>query len=202
MLTYLYVELTHKGRQFSLKKSSTYNYVLAAFGAAIIAVLAQVSIPLPFSPVPITGQTLAVGLIVTILGTRLGTFSVLIYILLGAVGLPVFSGMSGGFAILVGPTGGYIVGFLVTAIIMGLYLDKFGITIFHAIIANLIGMVVTLAFGTVWLKVVGDLSWTAAFMGGVAPFIVVGILKAVLAAWVGVIVRRRLESAHLIEAIA
>ncbi len=196
------MELTHKGRQFSLKKSSTYNYVLAAFGAAIIAVLAQVSIPLPFSPVPITGQTLAVGLIVTILGTRLGTFSVLIYILLGAVGLPVFSGMSGGFAILVGPTGGYIVGFLVTAIIMGLYLDKFGITIFHAIIANLIGMVVTLAFGTVWLKVVGDLSWTAAFMGGVAPFIVVGILKAVLAAWVGVIVRRRLESAHLIEAIA
>ena len=202
MLTYLYLELTHKGRQFSLKKSSTYNYVLAAFGAAIIAVLAQVSIPLPFSPVPITGQTLAVGLIVTILGTRLGTFSVLIYILLGAVGLPVFSGMSGGFAILVGPTGGYIVGFLVTAIIMGLYLDKFGITIFHAIIANLIGMVVTLAFGTVWLKVVGDLSWTAAFMGGVAPFIVVGILKAVLAAWVGVIVRRRLESARLIEAIA
>jgi len=188
-----------QGRQFRLKKSSTYNYVLAAFGAAIIAVLAQVSIPLPFSPVPITGQTLAVGLIVTILGTRLGTFSVLIYILLGAVGLPVFSGMSGGFAILVGPTGGYIVGFLVTAVIMGLYLDKFGITIFHAIIANLIGMVVTLAFGTAWLKVAADLSWTAAFMGGVAPFIVVGILKAVLAAWVGVIVRRRLESAHLIS---
>ncbi|WP_374967161.1 biotin transporter BioY [Lysinibacillus sp. RS5] len=182
-----------------MKKSSTYNYVLAAFGAAIIAVLAQVSIPLPFSPVPITGQTLAVGLIVTILGTRLGTFSVLIYILLGAVGLPVFSGMSGGFAILVGPTGGYIVGFLVTAVIMGLYLDKFGITLFHAIIANLIGMVVTLAFGTAWLKVAADLSWTAAFMGGVAPFIVVGILKAVLAAWVGVTVRRRLESAHLIS---
>ncbi|MGE7954114.1 biotin transporter BioY [Lysinibacillus xylanilyticus] len=182
-----------------MKKSSTYNYVLAAFGAAIIAVLAQVSIPLPFSPVPITGQTLAVGLIVTILGTRLGTFSVLIYILLGAVGLPVFSGMSGGFAILIGPTGGYIVGFLVTAVIMGLYLDKFGITIFHAIIANLIGMVVTLAFGTAWLKVAADLSWTAAFMGGVAPFIVVGILKAVLAAWVGVIVRRRLESARLIS---
>ena len=199
MLTYLHLELTHKGRQFRLKKSSTYNYVLAAFGAAIIAVLAQVSIPLPFSPVPITGQTLAVGLIVTILGTRLGTFSVLIYILLGAVGLPVFSGMSGGFAILVGPTGGYIVGFLVTAVIMGLYLDKFGITIFHAIIANLIGMVVTLAFGTAWLKVAADLSWTAAFMGGVAPFIVVGILKAVLAAWVGVIVRRRLESARLIS---
>ncbi|MGE7090541.1 biotin transporter BioY [Lysinibacillus sp. NPDC048646] len=183
-----------------MKKSHTYNYVLAAFGAAIIAVLAQVTIPLPL--IPITGQTLAVGLIVTILGTKLGTISVFLYILLGAAGMPVFSGMSGGFAILVGPTGGYIVGFLVTAIIMGLYLDKFGITIVHAVIANIIGMAVTLTFGTVWLKILADLSWTAAFMGGVAPFIVVGILKAVIAAWLGVVVRRRLEQAHLIEAIA
>lgn len=174
--------------------------MLAAFGAAIIAVLAQVTIPLPL--IPITGQTLAVGLIVTILGTKLGTISVLLYILLGAAGMPVFSGMSGGFAILVGPTGGYIVGFLVTAIIMGLYLDKFGITMVHAIIANIIGMAVTLTFGTVWLKILADLSWTAAFMGGVAPFIVVGVLKAVIAAWLGVVVRKRLERAHLIEAIA
>ncbi|MGE8035933.1 biotin transporter BioY [Lysinibacillus sp. NPDC093692] len=180
-----------------MKKSSTYNYVLAAFGAAIIAVLAQVTIPLPL--IPITGQTLAVGLVVTILGTKLGTLSVLIYILLGAAGIPVFSGMSGGFAILVGPTGGYIVGFLVTAIIMGLYLDKFGVTIFHAITSNIIGMVVTLAFGTTWLKIVGDLTWTAAFMGGAAPFIIVGIVKAVMAGWFGVIVRSRLERAHLIS---
>ncbi|WP_155590784.1 biotin transporter BioY [Lysinibacillus cavernae] len=183
-----------------MKKGSTYQYVLAAFGAAIIAVLAQVTIPLPL--IPITGQTLAVGIVVTILGTRLGSLSVLLYMLLGAAGLPVFSGMSGGLAILVGPTGGYIVGFLATAIIMGLYLDKFGITFVHAIIANIIGMIITLAFGTVWLKIVADYTWTAAFMGGVAPFIVVGIVKAVLAAWIGVTVRRRLESAHLIEATA
>lgn len=189
-----------QGEAFYIEKGSTYQYVLAAFGAAIIAVLAQVTIPLPL--IPITGQTLAVGIIVTILGTRLGTLSVLLYILLGAVGLPVFSGMSGGLGILVGPTGGYIVGFLATAIIMGLYLDKFGITFAQAIIANIIGMFVTLVFGTVWLKIVADYTWTAAFMGGVAPFIVVGIVKAVLAAWIGVIVRRRLERAHLIEAIA
>ncbi|MEB2299055.1 biotin transporter BioY [Lysinibacillus xylanilyticus] len=180
-----------------MKKSSTYHYVLAAFGAAIISVLAQVTIPLPL--IPITGQTLAVGLVVTILGTKRGTLSVLIYILLGAAGLPVFSGMSGGFGILVGPTGGYIIGFLAAAIIMGFYLDKFGITIYQAIVANVIGMVVTLAFGTTWLKIVGDLTWTAAFMGGAAPFIIVGIVKAVLAGWFGVIVRRRLERAHLIS---
>ena len=77
---------------------------------------------------------------------------------------------------------------------------KFGVTISHAIVANLIGMVVTLVFGTVWLKIIADLTWTAAFMGGVAPFIIVGIIKAVLAAWFGVVVRRRLKTAHLVEA--
>lgn len=181
-----------------LKKSSTYQYLLAAIGAAIIAILAQVTIPLPL--VPITGQTLAIGLVVTILGLRTGVLSVIIYILLGAVGMPVFSGMSGGLGIVVGPTGGYIIGFLPTAILMGLYLKNFGFTLPHAIIANIMGMVVTLAFGTVWLKIVADLTWTAAFMGGVAPFLIVGVLKAVLAAWLGIVVRRRLETARLVEA--
>lgn len=183
-----------------MKKSSTYQYILAAFGAAIIAVLAQVTIPLPFSPVPITGQTLAIGLVVTILGTKLGTLSVLLYILLGAVGMPVFSGMSGGLGIVVGPTGGYIIGFLPTAIVMGLYMKKFGVTIPQAVVANVIGMFITLAFGTAWLKIAADLTWTAAIMGGAAPFIIVGLLKAVLAAWLGVVVRRRLATAHLVEA--
>ncbi|MEG0450367.1 MAG: biotin transporter BioY [Lysinibacillus sp.] len=185
-----------------MNKGITYQYVLAAFGAAIIAVLAQVTIPLPFSPVPITGQTLAIGLVVTILGTKLGTLSVLLYILLGSVGMPVFSGMSGGLGVIVGPTGGYIVGFLPTAIIMGKYLDEFGLTIPQAISANLIGMIITLAFGTTWLKIAADLSWTAAIMGGAAPFIITGIIKAVGAAWLGIVVRRRLQSARLIEATA
>ena len=183
-----------------MNKGSTYQYVVAAIGSAIIAILAQVTIPLPL--VPITGQTLAIGLVVTILGMKLGVLSVIVYILVGAVGMPVFSGMSGGFGVLVGPTGGYIIGFLPSALLMGLYMRKFGITISHAIVANLIAMVITLAFGTVWLKIVANLTWTAAFMGGVAPFIIVGVIKAVLAAWFGVIVRRRLETAHLVDATA
>ncbi|QCR32754.1 biotin transporter BioY [Lysinibacillus sp. SGAir0095] len=181
-------------------KTKTYSYVVTAFGAAIIAVLAQMTIPLPL--IPITGQTLAIGLIVTILGKKNGTLAVLLYILLGAIGLPVFSGFSGGLAVIVGPTGGYIIGFLVQAYLMGLYMDKFGVNYTHSIIANLIGMVITLTFGTTWLKIVGDLSWTAAFMGGVYPFIIVGIIKAVAAAWIGVIVRNRLESAQLLNQLA
>ncbi|RUL56868.1 MULTISPECIES: biotin transporter BioY [Lysinibacillus] len=182
-------------------KTKTYAYVVTAFSAAIIAVLAQISIPLPLG-VPITGQTLAIGLIVTILGTKYGTLSVLLYILLGAAGLPVFSQFSGGLGILVGPTGGYIIGFLVQAFLMGLYMDKLGTTYAHAIIANLFGMVITLAFGTTWLKIVADLSWTAAFMGGVAPFILVGVLKAVAAAWLGIMVRNRLETARLLPSLS
>lgn len=181
-------------------QSKTYSYVVTAFGAAIIAVLAQITIPLPL--IPITGQTLAVGLIVTILGKKNGTLAVLLYILLGVIGLPVFSGFSGGLAVIVGPTGGYIIGFLVQAYLMGLYMEKFGVSYIHSTIANLIGMVITLAFGTTWLKFAGDLSWTAAFMGGVYPFIIVGIIKAVAAAWIGVVVRNRLESAQLLKQLA
>lgn len=181
-------------------KSKTYAYVVTAFSAAIIAVLAQITIPLPL--VPITGQTLAVGLVVTILGIKYGTLSVLLYILLGAIGLPVFSAFSGGLGILIGPTGGYIIGFLVQAFLMGLYMDQFNKTYFHAIIANLFGMIVTLAFGATWLKILGDLSWTAALMSGVVPFIIVGVIKAILAAWLGIIVRNRLLSARLLDTIA
>ncbi|KGR90015.1 biotin synthase [Ureibacillus massiliensis 4400831 = CIP 108448 = CCUG 49529] len=181
-------------------KSKTYPYVMTAFAAAIIAVLAQITIPLPL--VPITGQTLAIGLVVTILGTKYGTLSVLVYILLGAIGMPVFSGFSGGFAVLVGPTGGYIVGFLVQALVMGIYMDKLGYNYVQAIISNLLGMIVTLSFGTIWLKILANISWEAAFFSGVAPFIVVGIIKAIIAAWVGIMVRNRLTTAKLLQQFA
>lgn len=181
-------------------KNSVYPYILTAFCAAIIAALAQVSIPLPL--IPITGQTLAVGLVVTILGMKFGTYAVILYVLLGAIGLPVFQGFSGGLGILVGPTGGYIVGFIACSLVMGLYFKLTGVTFKHAVIANLLGMFVTLLFGAVWLKVSNDLSWTAAWVGGVVPFLVVGVVKGLIAAWVGVIVRDRLMRANLLTALA
>ncbi|WP_342528422.1 biotin transporter BioY [Chryseomicrobium sp. FSL W7-1435] len=173
--------------------------IVSALFAAIIAVFAQITIPLPFSPVPITGQTLAIGLAATILGSRYGTLSVAIYLLLGAVGVPVFAGMSSGLASLVGPTGGYLIGFLPTAYLIGLYLEKTSFTVKQAIVANILGMIVTLAFGTVWLKIALELSWTAAIAGGVTPFIPLGIVKAVLAAMGGIAVRKRLQSARLLQ---
>lgn len=170
--------------------------IVAALFAAIIAIFAQITIPLPL--IPITGQTLAVGLAITVLGLRYGTLSVLLYIALGAIGLPVFSGMSGGFGTIIGPTGGYIIGFLVQALGMGLYLERFGFTKGQAIIANLIGMVITLAVGAAWLKIFMHMSYSQALWTGVIAFLPVGIVKALIAGWFGAILRDRLIKARLL----
>lgn len=170
--------------------------IVTALFAAIIGVLAQVTIPLPL--VPITGQTLAIGLAATILGARYGTMSIVVYLGIGAVGIPVFAQMSGGLGSLFGPTGGYLFGFIPTAFIIGYYLEKTSFTVMNAIIANIIGMFVALIFGTVWLKIFAELTWAGAFVGGFLPFLLVGVIKAVLAAWIGIAVRNRLKSANLL----
>ncbi|MFP7446223.1 biotin transporter BioY [Bacillus infantis] len=172
------------------------SMIVTALFAAIIGVLAQITVPLPL--VPITGQTLAVGLAATILGSRYGTLSVILYLIIGAAGVPVFAEFSGGISKLAGPTGGYLVGFIPAAFITGLYIEKTGFTFKHALVANIIGMFVTLIFGTAWLKIAAGLGWGAAIAGGFTPFLAVGVIKAALAAWAGIIVRRRLVSARLI----
>jgi biotin transport system substrate-specific component len=170
--------------------------IVTALFAAIIGVLAQLTIPLPL--VPITGQTLAIGLAATILGSRYGTLSVILYIMIGAAGVPVFAEFSGGIAKLIGPTGGYLIGFIPSAFITGWFMEKTSFNLKNAMIANSIGMLLTLALGTTWLKIAADLTWTAALAGGFTPFIIVGLIKAALASWIGVLVRKRLISANLL----
>lgn len=170
--------------------------MITALFAAIIAVLAQIIIPLPF--VPITGQTLAIGLAATILGAKYGTLSVVIYVLMGAIGLPVYAQMAGGLGILFGPTGGFLFAFIPTAWIIGYLLEKYGFTVRNAIIANVIGTILSLLIGTAWLKVVANLTWTAAIFAGFLPFAIVGILKSLLAAWAGIAIRQRLATNRLL----
>ncbi len=174
------------------------GFILAALFAAITAVLAQVTIPLPL--VPITGQTLAVGLAATILGSRLGTLSMVIYALLGAVGIPVFSEASGGFQVILGPTGGYIIGFIVTAYVIGLIIEKTRSNFTMAMVANVVGMVVTLALGVIQLKFAANLPWDGALAAGVYPFIIGGLVKAAIASYLGIIVKQRLAQAKLLPA--
>jgi biotin transport system substrate-specific component len=170
--------------------------IVTALFAAIIGVLAQITIPLPL--VPITGQTLAIGLAATILGSRYGMLSVILYIIIGAVGVPVFAEFSGGVSKLIGPTGGYLVGFIPSAFLIGFFMEKTTFNFKNAMIANSIGMLITLAFGTAWLKIAADLSWSAALTAGFTPFIIVGLIKAAIASWIGVLIRNRLISAKLL----
>ncbi|MEO9257477.1 MAG: biotin transporter BioY [Crocinitomicaceae bacterium] len=186
----------HKMAQDQSREKLRMMIVTALF-AAIIAVLAQVAIPMPLG-VPITGQTLAIGLAATILGMRHGTMSTILYLIIGAIGVPVFAQFSGGLGVIFGPTGGFLIGFIPTTLFMGYFLEKTSFTLKYALIANIIGMFITLFFGTIWLKFVANLSWPVAFAGGFTPFLIGGFIKAFIAAYVGIIVRERLKSAKLL----
>ena len=107
------------------KSFTTFQMALIAVMAAITCILGPLSIPIPISPVPISLTNLAIYLTVCLLGWKFGTISYLIYLLIGIAGLPVFSGFSSGFAKLLGPTGGYLIGFIPMAIICGFAFEKF-----------------------------------------------------------------------------
>ncbi|MBX0358140.1 biotin transporter BioY [Halobacillus sp. Nhm2S1] len=171
--------------------------VNGALFAALTAIMAQIEIPLPI--VPISGQTLAVGLTATILGSRQGAVAMVGYAALGAMGIPVFAGFSGGAQVLAGPTGGYIFGFILTAFITGYILEKTSFHLPMAVVANVTGMIITLICGTIQLKFVLDMTWNQAFAAGVYPFIAVGLIKAFLASWIGIIVRKRMIQARYIK---
>ena len=138
-----------------MKKVTVRQLTYMAMGAALIAVCSWISVPslLP-TMVPFTLQTFAVCIVAALLGCRLGLWTVLGYILLGTVGLPVFSGFRGGFAALLGPTGGYIVGFLFTALAVGLASDRRGRALGVLIASMAAGVLLCYVFGTAWFVVV------------------------------------------------
>ncbi|WAA13308.1 biotin transporter BioY [Fervidibacillus halotolerans] len=170
--------------------------IVSALFASIIGILAQLAIPIPH--IPITGQTLGVGLAATILGAKQGAYTLLLYVFMGAVGVPVFSNFSSGLATIFGPTGGYILCFVPSAWLIGFILEKTSFRFSNAFFANLIGMVCTLLFGTIWFKVISDITWGTAFLTGFVPFIIVGIIKAYLASLIGITIRKQLIRAKLL----
>ena len=167
------------------QKIRTKQMVLIALMTAVTCVLGPLSIPLPFSPVPISLTNFAIFLAIFILGMKSGTISFIIYLLLGAVGVPVFSSFRGGLQVLAGPTGGYLIGFIFLALIMGFALDHFDRKLLPTIIGMIIGMVVCYAFGTVWLAKLLSLSFKEGLMMGVIPYLPGDAAKIIIAAIVG-----------------
>ena len=167
------------------QKIRTKQMVLIALMTAVTCVLGPLSIPLPFSPVPISLTNFAIFLAIFVLGMKSGTISFIIYLLLGAVGVPVFSSFRGGLQVLAGPTGGYLIGFIFLALIMGFALDHFDRKLLPTIIGMIIGMVVCYAFGTVWLAKLLSLSFKEGLMMGVIPYLPGDAAKIIIAAIVG-----------------
>ncbi|ERG88920.1 MAG: hypothetical protein J07HX5_01066 [halophilic archaeon J07HX5] len=165
---------------------------LAALGAVLTGVAAQVSIPLPFTPVPITLQTFAVLLTGVTLGARFGGASQALYVGLGAGGVPWFEGFGAGVGALAGPTGGYLVGFPVAAVLAGAAVDRYPVTRRLPVLLVVLGLAnaVVFAFGLPWLYtwltvINGDpLSLPELANKGLIPFIPGGIMKTVGAALV------------------
>ena len=135
-----------------MRTTKTLNLVYIAMAAAFLAVCSWISIPSIASMVPFTLQTFAVFVIVGLLGGRRGTLSILVYIMLAAVGVPVLSGFRGGLAALAGPTGGYIIGFLFTALIMSLFrvVSKKAPATWLMVLSMVLGIAVCYLFGTLW----------------------------------------------------
>jgi len=177
---------------------SVKEMAITALMTAVICILGPWALNIPISPVPISLCSMGIYFVLSVLGIKLGTISVLLYVLLGAVGLPVFSNFSGGFGKLTGPTGGYIIGYLFLALICGFFIQKFPEKLLLHVLGFVLGTVVLYAFGTFWLKVQTGMTFPAALMAGVIPYIPGDIVKLILAMALGYPLKAQLKKAGLI----
>ena len=173
-------------------KIKTADMVYVAIGAALIAICSWISVPMT---VPFTLQTFAVFFVLMALGGERGTIATVVYVIMGAVGLPVFSGFKGGLGALLGNTGGYIVGFIVMGLIYMIIVRIFGEKIIPSVVALVVGLAACYAFGTAWFMFVytrgtGPVGVMTVLSWCVFPFIIPDIVKMTLA----VAVSRRVRS--------
>lgn len=164
-------------------RQHTTELVYVAMFAVLIAICSWLSIP---TTVPFTMQTFAVFFTLLVLGGKRGTIAVTVYLLLGAIGIPVFAGFTGGFGILIGTTGGYLIGFLVMTLLYWLVIKNPGQKKLLELMTLIIGLFLCYAFGTIWFITVyaanvGEIGITTALAWCVIPYIIPDLLKLALA---------------------
>lgn len=177
------------------KRMNTKTITLIAVMTAIISIAAPFSIPIPISPVPISLTVLTGFMAAYLLGWKHGVIAYGIYLLLGLVGLPVFSGFTSGPAKLLGPTGGYLIGFIFMVIISGLFFEKFEGNIVLGVVGMILGLFVTYAFGTVWLAIQAKMDLWSALMAGVIPYLPADAVKMVVVMVVCPVIKKRVQPA-------
>lgn len=176
------------------ERGKTYDMAYIGIFAVMIAVCSWISVP---ATVPFTLQTFAVFLSVVLLGGKRGTMSVVIYILLGAIGVPVFAGFTGGLGIIMNNTGGYIIGFLFSALVMWAAESLFGRKLWVQAVSMVVGLAVCYAFGTAWFMFVymrdaGAAGLMTVLGWCVIPFIIPDLVKIALALILGRMLRKPL----------
>lgn len=170
---------------------------LAVIGVmtAVTCILAPFSVPI--GPVPISLTNLAIYFSLYVLGMKKGTISYLVYLLIGFIGVPVFSGFTSGPEKLFGPTGGYLIGFIPMAVLAGILIDKFSNNRIICFLGMAAGTIICYGFGTAWLAYQAHLDWKSALFAGVIPFILGDVLKMAIAAAAGPEIRKQLIRAEL-----
>ncbi len=175
-----------------MKRSKTANLVLCALFTALTAVLAQITIPI--GPVPISLSTFSVFISGALLGAKSGAVSQAVYVLLGAAGVPVFAMFRGGLGTLAGPTGGYIAGYVLTAWLVGLIIEKLGNRLYGFALAMLTGFAAYMITGTGWFMLVTGNGLKEALMICVVPFLPGDFLKMTAAGMISYRLRPILQN--------
>ncbi|MGE5592854.1 MAG: biotin transporter BioY [Betaproteobacteria bacterium] len=184
-----------------MRRNDIYSLTRIALFAAITSALAFVSIPLPFTPVPVTAQSFGPMLAGLLLRPREAALSQLLYVLIGVVGIPVFAGGASGFGVLAGPTGGYLLGFVAGSCVTSLLAEKhaaskrFG-TVWSIIACVVGGVIVVYGLGVPQLSLVTGLAPGDAVVAGALPFIPGDVLKACIAGLAGSRLRKALRAPH------
>ena len=178
-----------EGKKQSVKtrKNLTKDIAYTGLAAAVICVLAPLSIPI--GTIPVSLATLAVFFVSATLGWKKGTIAVAVYILLGLTGLPVFASFKGGAGVIAGPTGGYVLGYIPCAFLTGLLVDLFGKHKFAYPLAMISGLAACYLFGTVWYSISQQVAFVAALSVCVVPFLIFDAVKIVAASALSIIIR-------------
>lgn len=178
------------------KKNTIYEITTCALFAAVMCILGPLSVPI--GPIPISLTNFVIYIALYVLATRGTTISYIVYLLLGAFGLPVFSGYAGGLGKLAGPTGGYLIGFIFMILISGIALELSKANVFISAVGMVLGTLVAYAFGTAWFVYQMQCELSYALSVCVYPFIPFDLGKIVIATIIGKAVRIALLKAGLL----
>lgn len=173
---------------------SVKNLTLVGLMTAVLCVIGPWALHIPISPVPISLGMLGIYFVISVLGMRLGTISVLLYILLGFAGIPVFTDFTAGPGKLLGPTGGYIIGYVFMALICGFFVDRYSRSLPLYLLGMVLGTAACYFFGTLWLAYQMHLTILQALMTAVVPYIPGDLIKLIIARIVSFQIRKRLPA--------